>query len=119
MLYSTDSGLVTMGVMFGFAGGAMILFFVMRYLYYLFRAVRKSTDKKFQQFAMTGFCYLMLLLVTLKTHGGLIYIYGLTPMVFLLGMLAGHQSLLKLADKYNPVVTAPVQVFPAATPAFK
>jgi hypothetical protein len=61
----------------------------------------------------------MLLLVTLKTHGGLIYIYGLTPMVFILGMMAGYQSLLKLADKYNPVMTAPVQAFSAAVPAFK
>ena len=103
MLYSTDSGLVTMGVMFGFAGGFLILFFVSRYLYYLFRAVRKSPDPRFQQFAMTGFCYLLLLLVTLKTHGGLIYIYGLTPLVFILGMMAGYQSLLKLADNYKPV----------------
>ncbi len=119
MLYSTDSGLVTMGVMFGFAGGAIILFLVLRYLYYLFRAVRGSPDTKFQQFAMTGFCYLMLLLVTLKTHGGLIYIYGLTPLVFLAGMLAGYQSLLKLADKYNPEMTAPPQAFPATAPSFE
>jgi hypothetical protein len=102
MLYSTDSGLVTMGVMFGFAGGFLILFLVCRYMYYLFRAVRQSSDARLQQFAMTGFCYLMLLLVTLKTHGGLIYIYGLTPLVFILGMMAGYQSLQKLADKFNP-----------------
>ena len=102
MLYSTDSGLVTMGVMFGFAGGALILFFVCRYLYYLFRRVRTSPDTRFRQFAMTAFCYLVLLLVTLKTHGGLIYIYGLTPMVFIVGMMAGYQSLLKVAEKQNP-----------------
>jgi len=102
MLYSTDSGLVTMGVMFGFAGGFLILLFVGRYMYYLFKVVRKSADTQSQLLAMTGFCYLMLLLVTLKTHGGLIYIYGLTPMVFVLGMMAGYQSLLKLEEKYNP-----------------
>ncbi|MBS1567328.1 MAG: hypothetical protein JST39_23295, partial [Bacteroidetes bacterium] len=102
MLYSTDSGLVTMGVMFGFAGGAIILLLVCRYMYSLFRSIRRTNDPRFQQFAMTGFCYLMLLLVTLKTHGGLIYIYGLTPMVFLLGMMAGYQSLAKLVPKYNP-----------------
>ncbi len=112
MLYSTDSGLVTMGVMFGFAGGGLILFFVFRYLYYLFRVVRKSPDTRFQQFAMTGFCYLVLLLVTLKTHGGLIYIYGLAPMVFIVGMMAGYHSLLKVGEKYNPVVQAPEEVYP-------
>ncbi len=114
MLYSTDSGLVTMGVMFGFAGGALILFFVCRYLLYLFRAVRKSPDTRFQQFAMTGFCYLVLLLVTLKTHGGLIYIYGLAPMVFICGMMAGYHSLLKVGEKYNPVIPAATEVYPAA-----
>jgi hypothetical protein len=114
MLYSTDSGLVTMGVMFGFAGGALILLFVCRYLLYLFRAVRKSPDTRFQQFAMTGFCYLVLLLVTLKTHGGLIYIYGLAPMVFICGMMAGYHSLLKVGEKYNPVIPAATEVYPAA-----
>ena len=112
MLYSTDSGLVTMGVMFGFAGGALILFFVFRYLYYLFKVIRKSPDTRFQQFAMTSFCYLVLLLVTLKTHGGLIYIYGLAPMVFILGMMAGYQSLLKVGDKYKAEVQAPEEVYP-------
>jgi hypothetical protein len=35
-------------------------------------------------------------------------------MVFILGMMAGYHSLLKAAEKYNPVLTAPAQVYPAA-----
>lgn len=103
MLYSTDSGLVTMSLMFGVIGAALIGVLVLKYMYYLFKIARKSKNIRLKKYVITAFSYMALLLITIKTHGGLIYIYGLTPMVCILGMLAGYDSLLKLNTQQKPV----------------
>lgn len=86
-LYSVDSGYLTLLMQFGILGVAIILLFLIKIIISLFDRSRKGMLSN-----KVAIGVILLLVLSLATHGGFYREFGLIPLTIMLGLTAKNNS---------------------------
>lgn len=94
VLYTVDSGYLTLLNYFGLIGFVLFFYFLFKYLFVLYK-------KKRFEYSLAAIGFAVILIPTLITHGGLYSDFGLLPLLLISGLFIGHVYIMEKIRKVS------------------